>query len=149
VIMLKNEEQYKSARVALQKWIANRAVLSIRHAEGNHPEWLLKEEGFAIDETIKQLEADIQEYEDTVAGKKQLPPPVAFAEELPDLLIRWRLARHWTQRQLAERLGMQENLIQKYESENYGCVSLHTIRKIAAELQGGESDITNCGSFGR
>jgi len=137
--MLKNEKQYKSARAALQKWVSNRDVLKARAASGTHPAWLNEEESFAIEQTIKQLQADVQEYEDLVGGKKQLPPPVPYAEELPDLLIRWRLARHWTQKQLAERVGMHENQLQKYESENYGCASLQTITKIATVLQKEES----------
>jgi len=141
--MLKNEKQYKSARAALQKWVSNRDVLKQRVASGEHPAWLLDEESFAIEQTIKQLQADVEEYEETVAGKKQPPLVVMYAEQLPDLLIRWRLHRHWTQRQLADRLGMHENLIQKYESENYGCVSLQTIRKIATVLQKEESTETH------
>jgi ribosome-binding protein aMBF1 (putative translation factor) len=141
--MLKNEKQYKSARAALQKWVSNRDVLKQRVASGEHPAWLLDEESFAIEQTIKQLQADVEEYEETVAGKNQPPLVVVYAEQLPDLLIRWRLHRHWTQRQLADRLGMHENLIQKYESENYGCVSLQTIRKIATVLQKEESTETH------
>jgi HTH-type transcriptional regulator / antitoxin HigA len=139
--MLKNEKQYKSARAALQKWVRNRDVLKQRAASPEHPAWLLEEEKFAIEQAIKQLQADIEEYEDTVAGKKEPPPAVVYAEQLPSLLIRWRLHRHWTQRQLAERVGMHENLIQKYESENYGCVSLQTITKIATVLQAEESTV--------
>jgi ribosome-binding protein aMBF1 (putative translation factor) len=140
--MLKNEKQYKSSRAALQKWVSNREVLKQRAASGEHPAWLLEEESFAIEQTITQLQTDIEEYEETVTGKKQLTLVVVYAEQLPDLLIRWRLHRHWTQRQLAERVGMHENLIQKYESENYGCVSLQTIRKIAMVLQKEESTET-------
>lgn len=133
--MLKNEKQYKSARAALQKWLNNREVLKSRAASGSHPEWLIGEESFAIETTIEQLEGDVKEYEDLISGKKQLPKPVPFAIELPDLLIRWRLARHWTQKQLAERVGMHENQLQKYESENYSCASLQTITKIAMVLE--------------
>jgi HTH-type transcriptional regulator/antitoxin HigA len=145
--MLKNEKQYKSARATLQKWVSNREVLKQRAASLEHPAWLLEEERFAIEQTIKQLQADIEEYEETVTGKRQLPLVVAYTEQLPDLLIRWRLHRHWTQRQLADRVGMHENLIQKYESENYGCVSLQTIRKIATVLQKEESPETSQTTF--
>jgi ribosome-binding protein aMBF1 (putative translation factor) len=138
--MLKNEKQYKSAKAALQKWCKSREVLKQRSASGKHPEWLLEEEQFTIEQSITQLEADVEEYEEAVAGKKQPPLVVVYAEQLPDLLVKWRLHRHWTQRQLAERVGMHENLIQKYESENYGCVSLQTIKRIAAVLQNDESN---------
>ncbi|MDX1987145.1 MAG: helix-turn-helix transcriptional regulator [Candidatus Obscuribacter sp.] len=133
--MLKNERQYKCAKAALKKWLGNRDIYLQRSINGEHPAWLLQEEKLAIEQEIKQLRADIEEYEAVTQGKKEPPPVAEYAEQLPSLLIRWRLHRNWTQRQLAERVGMHENMIQKYESENYGCVSLHTITKIAAVLQ--------------
>jgi len=50
--------------------VSNREVLKQRAASLEHPAWLLEEERFAIEQTIKQLQADIEEYEETVTGKK-------------------------------------------------------------------------------
>lgn len=132
--MLKNEKQYRSAKASLKKWTSNLEMLETGVGIGI-PDWRIKEERFAIEQQISQLEIEIREYDDVVDGKVKLVAPAAYVDELPNLLIKWRLAKHLTQKQLAERAGIHENLLQKYESENYSCVSLHTISKIAHILQ--------------
>jgi DNA-binding Xre family transcriptional regulator len=138
--MLKNERQYNSARAQLKVWMKNLDVLAARVANKEAEAWLLEEERFGIEQQIKQLAAEVQAYEDIVAGKKHLMPPLLALAELPTLLIQWRLYRHWTQRELAARLGIQENLLQKYEAENFSGVSLQTLQKIAKVLQDGLSE---------
>ncbi|MBK9203700.1 MAG: hypothetical protein IPL73_14975 [Candidatus Obscuribacter sp.] len=69
--MLRNEKQYKSARLALQKWLTNREILKQRAAAGEQPAWLVEEETFAIEQTIKQIQTDVEEYEETVSGEKR------------------------------------------------------------------------------
>jgi DNA-binding Xre family transcriptional regulator len=133
--MLKNEKQYRSAKTALTKWRNNLDVLQERALSGALADWQIKEERFAIEQQIKQLQAEIQEYDDIVAGITQLSAPASYVDALPTLLISWRLKKHLTQKQLAERAGIHENLLQKYESENYSSVSLHIIAKIARILQ--------------
>jgi len=131
--MLKNEKQYNSAKAKLQKWL--KTLQQVKSgASPDQPQWLIAEQSFGVEEQIKQLKKDIQQYEDTIAGKNKLPDP-SLIEQIPYLLISWRLARHWTQRDLAERVRMHENQIQKYESENYACASLQTIAKIAEALR--------------
>ncbi|HEY9713968.1 MAG TPA: helix-turn-helix transcriptional regulator [Chroococcales cyanobacterium] len=137
--MLKNEKQYNSANLQLQKWLKALEVHAKRVAEKQEPDWLLEEEKFGIDQQIQQLQSELREYEDTAAGKKQLPSPTIVVAQLPALLVSCRIARHWTQKDLAERVGMHENQIQKYESEDYACASLQTISKIAVALQNDES----------
>ena len=137
--MLKNEKQYNSVKAQLLKWLKAQNVLQTRIAERQAPEWLLSEEKFDIEEQIKQLQAELKEYDDTLAGRKQLLSPTAVLAQLPDLLVSCRIAKHWTQKDLAEHVGMHENQIQKYESENYACASLQTLTKIAVAMQEEES----------
>lgn len=130
--MIKNEKQYNSTKVKLQKWLATKEQ-ALAGVAGEQPEWLVAEQLFGINEQIKQLTAEIEEYDETVSGKAKLPDP-SLVSQIPLLLIKWRIARHWTQRDLAEQVGLHENQIQKYESENYGHASLQTVSKIAAAL---------------
>ncbi len=131
--MIKNEKQYNSAKAKLQKWLITKEQVLARVAS-DQPEWLVAEQLFGVEEQIRQLGAEIEEYDATVSGKAILPDP-SLVSEIPLLLIRWRSARHWTQRDLAEQVGLHENQIQKYESENYGHASLQTVSKIAAALK--------------
>jgi len=71
------------------------------------------------------------------------PPTAArFAwlpvEKLPPtwtVLIRARIAQHLTQRQLAERVGVKEQQVQRYEATEYSSASLRRVLEIAAALK--------------
>ena len=49
-------------------------------------------------------------------------------------LIQARIARHWTQKQLAEKLDLPEQQIQRYESSRYKGVALERLQEIADAL---------------
>jgi HTH-type transcriptional regulator/antitoxin HigA len=53
---------------------------------------------------------------------------------LATLLIKARVARGWTQRQLADELGVAEQQVQRYESTGYRSASLARICDVAAAL---------------
>ena len=58
---------------------------------------------------------------------------VSGLEQLPELLIKVRIARELSQKDLAELLGMKEQQIQRYEAERYQSASLHRLADIADE----------------
>jgi HTH-type transcriptional regulator/antitoxin HigA len=132
--MLKNEKQYKKAKADLTKWLEAREIFQQGTLNAS-AKWLLDVDRSDIEQQIQSLYSDIREYEDTVSRRVHLPPLSVATAQLPVLLISWRIARHWTQRELAERVGMHENQIQKYEAENYACAALQTITKIATVLE--------------
>ncbi len=55
-------------------------------------------------------------------------------EELPDALVEARIAAGLTQRQLAERLGLKPQQIQRYEATSYRGVAWDTAARIAQAL---------------
>jgi len=135
--MIKNERQYRIAKANLDKWLTTLAQLK-NEPLANAPKWVLAEQLKSAEEQVRQLQAELKDYDDTASGAKKLPSP-SLVSDVPSLLIAWRIARHLTQKQLAERAGLNENLLQKYEAENYGCASYNTIAHIARILQEEES----------
>jgi len=131
--MIKNERQYTKTSKLLAEWKANLALMRTNPVP-NAPDWLREEQVFAATEEIKNLQRQIDEYEAIRSGKQRLAD-LRFVDELPSLLIGWRIQRHWTQRQLADKLGMHENQIQKYENEDYRCASFETIHRVADVLR--------------
>lgn len=131
--MIKNERQYTKTYKLLAEWKANLSLMRTNPVPGT-PDWLFKEQLFAATEEIKNLQKQIDEYEAIRSGKQRLPD-LAVVDDLAAWLISWRIYRHWTQRQLAEKLGMHENQIQKYENEDYRCASLDTIHRVAEVLR--------------
>ena len=138
--MIKNERQYKISKSKLEKWLKTQKQLK-KNLRNNIPDWLLAEQNFGTEQQIKQLKAEITDFEDTAAGTKSLPDP-GLVDEIPYLLISWRIARRMTQRELADRAGIHENLLQKYEAENYGGASYNTIVHIAHVLKESGSSYT-------
>jgi len=59
---------------------------------------------------------------------------VLVLAELSTVLVKARIARGWTQRQLAEALGMAEQQIQRYEANDYRSTSLARLCDIANAL---------------
>ena len=55
-------------------------------------------------------------------------------ENLPEILIEERKRLDLTQRQLAEKLGLKEQQIQRYEASRYQSASLQRLRQVAKAL---------------
>jgi transcriptional regulator with XRE-family HTH domain len=72
----------------------------------------------AVRGQLKSLQKEIRDYEALRSGKISTIELESLSE-LPDGLIRARIAAGLTQRELAERLGMQEQQIQRYEASRY------------------------------
>jgi transcriptional regulator with XRE-family HTH domain len=58
----------------------------------------------------------------------------SFFLSLPELLIKKRIANEWTLAQLAERLGLHHQQIQRYESTDYATATFETMQRVAAAL---------------
>ena len=56
------------------------------------------------------------------------------AVNLPELLIKAHIARGLTQRELADRVGLKEQQIQKYEATDYVAAKWSRIREVADVL---------------
>jgi len=54
--------------------------------------------------------------------------------DLPEALIRARIAAGLTQKELAARLGLKEQQIQRYEATRYAGVSLDRVQAVAEAL---------------
>jgi len=87
---------------------------------------------------IAGMEAQIAELRQEIGAYDSLKNldtiVVKSFEELPLLLIKARIARGLTQKQLAEKLRVKEQQIQRYESKNYRSVSLGRLLDIATAL---------------
>jgi transcriptional regulator with XRE-family HTH domain len=79
------------------------------------------------------MRVEVAEYEKLKRGKVKVLTAKTF-HELPEVIIKARIARSMTQKQLAESLGMKEQQIQRYESSNYASVSFSTIERIIEAL---------------
>ena len=65
----------------------------------------------------------------------------ATLEELPRILIQARIAQGLSQRELAQSLGLKEQQIQRYESEEYSSASLQRLAQVAEALHLNVSEV--------
>lgn len=128
--MIYNELQYKVSTSQLAKLRA-----SITSVEGsNLPEWLEKAQKEAFLSQISELEAEITEFELLKSGN------IKFSEcsdlsLLPRILIQSRIAKGMSQKDLAEKLDMTTQQVQRYEATDYMGASLSRLIQIADVLE--------------
>src|SRR5437879_6340241 len=123
--MIKNERQYRITKSWIKKFEDSLYELS-KLPESKEQPWLRKGQRESIQIQLEQLQSEVDEYESLKAGKIKLAP-LDTITSVPELLIKWRIVRHWTQKHLAEKLGLAEQQIQKYEDTNYATATLETL----------------------
>ena len=132
--MIKNERQYRITRAQAERF--SQALLKFE-AQGSEPTGvhplLHKARGDALRGQLADLEAELREYETLKAGQFEFEQ-LKTITELPVALIKARIARGFSQRDLADRLGIKEQQIQRYEASEYGSASLARIRHVISAL---------------
>jgi DNA-binding Xre family transcriptional regulator len=130
--MIKNEKQYRISRAWVRKFEDSLFELASLPESKKQP-WLRKGQRESIEQQLVDLRAEIKEYEALKSGRMKLPP-LDSLNNVPELLIKWRIKRNWSQKELAEKLGLAEQQVQKYESTNYSSATLDTLLRVATAL---------------
>ena len=130
--MITNEVQYRATKAHLEQFDAAAANLGAKSRRGARSK-LAQVEIDAVLAQADDLRTEIDEYERLRSGKVTSFEAPSLAE-LATLLVKARIARGWTQRRLAEALGVAEQQIQRYESSDYRSASLARICDVAEAL---------------
>ena len=132
--MIKNERQYRITRAQADRF--SEALRSLEteavHQSALHPR-LLSVQKEALQSQLSDLRAEIREYEALKAGNFALGRLKGISE-LPALLIKGRIASGLSQRDLADRLGLKEQQIQRYEATDYASASFTRIGEVVSAL---------------
>jgi ribosome-binding protein aMBF1 (putative translation factor) len=129
--MIGNEREYRSTAAAIGRF---EAALDRLEREGPERHPLLQQ---AVRESmageVQALREQVAEY-DALRGGKVAVLEADSLRELPDALIRARIAAGLTQKALAARLGLKEQQIQRYEATRYASANLARIQAVADAL---------------
>ncbi len=87
----------------------------------------------AVYAQAQDLQAEVTEYELLRSGTVSTFDAYSLAD-LAVLLVKARVARGWTQRDLAKALGVAEQQVQRYESTGYRSASLARMCDVADAL---------------
>jgi HTH-type transcriptional regulator / antitoxin HigA len=88
----------------------------------------------ALEGQLADLQEEVAEYEALRSGATTIIESPSLAE-LPDALIKARIARGWTQADLARALGVAEQQIQRYEASRYNSASFARLCDVASALE--------------
>lgn len=129
--MITNERQYRITRAEIQRF--EEALKRGSEWETDLDPRLSKAMREGLQSQLAELREQVAEYEALRSGEVVVLD-VDSLRELPEALIRARIAARLTQRELAERLGLKEQQIQRYEATRYAGVSLERIDAVAEAL---------------
>lgn len=130
--MITNEVQRRSTEAHLRQFEEAIANLDAKQREKKRSK-LAQLEIDAVRSQADDLRAELEEYDRLRSGAVSTFEASSL-EELATLLIKARIARGWSQRQLAEELGIAEQQVQRYESTGYRSASLARMCDVAAAL---------------
>ena len=133
--MITNERQYKITRRAAKRFReALNDLTSANVARGDVDPRLVQAEREAMESQLADLQVEMDEYDRMKAADLAMISINSF-DELADGLIKARIARGLSQRALAERLGLKEQQIQRYEAERYASASYRRLGEVAGALE--------------
>jgi HTH-type transcriptional regulator/antitoxin HigA len=130
--MIRNERDYRITHA-----VAETFRLEIAQAEkqsppkGVHPK--LHEASIeAMHALLADLDRELKDYADLKAGR--VKKREGRLENLGELLVKARIARGWTEQELANRLGLDMQKIQQYEADSYERASATRLLEVARTL---------------
>ena len=132
--MIKNERQYKITKALARQF--EEALTEVRQRASHKGVDLsarqLEEE--ALKSQLADLRSDLEAYEALRSGRQNVIEVKSLAD-LPVALIQARIASGMSQRELADKLGLKEQQIQRYEMTEYASASMNRVLEIAGVLR--------------
>jgi HTH-type transcriptional regulator / antitoxin HipB len=130
--MIKNERQYKITRAKADEIRVALSELETAPLPDGLSAEMREMQAEALKGTLGDFEAELADFD---ALHDATLIEATGIGEFPTALIRARIARGLTQRELADRLGIAEQSIQRYEAGDYAGVSFGRLVEIAEALE--------------
>jgi HTH-type transcriptional regulator / antitoxin HipB len=129
--MIQNERQYKITQSRVREFEQALSRLETLNPT-QHPRKILSEKN-ALLNTIQALQQEIADYDKLKQGQIS-SFRLQNLNEIPTTLIKARIALGITQRELGERIGVQEQQIQRYEANQYQSISFDRLGQVFTAL---------------
>ena len=130
--MIKNERQYRITKAHAEKFAHTLHELTTTRKPGVHPV-LHKAQIDALKSQLGDLQRELTEYETLRSGKRKIVA-LESLDELPKTLIQARIAAGLSQEDLATKLGLKPQQIQRYEATEYQSASLERVNAVVRVL---------------
>ncbi len=128
--MITNQRQYLVAQGQAERF---RQALAAPNAQGLHPK-AVKAMRAGLRSQLDDIEGELADYDNLREGQ------LTFLEAdsivgIGEALIKARIVRNLTQRELAERLALAEQQVQRYEATLYRGVAAERLQQVADALR--------------
>lgn len=131
--MILNKRQYNVTKNSIAQFIESLNELKNQPLpEDTNGKLRLKYQIEAVEGQLETLKQEVQEYEQLKSGQAQIL--VSSFESLPETLIKARIIRGLSQAQLAEKLKVKQQQVQKDEANLYAHSSYSKLIKVKDAL---------------
>ena len=128
--MITNQRQYLNTQAQAERF---RQALAAPDAEGLHPR-AAKAMRDGLRSQLDDLEAELAEY-DALREGRVVTLEAQSIVGIGEALIKARIVRRLTQKELAERLSLAEQQVQRYEATQYRGVAAERLQQVADALK--------------
>ena len=131
--MITNERQYAITKAQAERFKQTLADSEAQPRKPLHPR-ALKAMREGLESQLQDLQDELSEYENLRGGTVTRIVAESILE-LAVALVKARVVRNWTQKELAEQLGLPEQQIQRYEATLYKGVGVERLQEVADALR--------------
>ena len=131
--MISNERQYAITTAQAERFRQALEAPPAKAGKPIHPR-ALKAMRAGLESQLHDLQNELGEYE-TLRADKVTTIVMESISELAVGLVKARIVRNWTQRELGDRLGVPEQQIQRYEATLYKGVAVERLQEVADALK--------------
>jgi HTH-type transcriptional regulator/antitoxin HigA len=136
--MIYSDKQYGISKA--QRSMLEEALAAAKERTSDQP-WLKQAEVDALTSQIADINAELLEYDQLKSGQVSFSKAYSL-DELPRVLVQARIASGLSQTDLAEKLGMKPQQVQRYEATDYMGASLARLIEVSRVLR-----VNTSGSF--
>jgi transcriptional regulator with XRE-family HTH domain len=129
--MITNKRQYRITRSEAERF--EQALARAEEQGAELDPRLRRAMREALESQLEELREEIAEYDALCSGQVSVME-IDSLTKLPEALIRARIAANLTQKELAARLQLKEQQIQRYEATRYSGVDLKRLQAVAEAL---------------
>jgi hypothetical protein len=129
--MIANRREYKITQAAIRRF--EKALESDDHPDGIQDPVFRQLLIDSIKAQIQELQAQLDDYDALCSGKVE-ELRLESLRELPEALIKARIMARMTQRELAARVGVTEQVVQRDESQRYERASFDRLLLVMTAL---------------
>jgi HTH-type transcriptional regulator / antitoxin HipB len=123
--MIQNEHQYKVTKGEIDK--LQQVIDKLLEQPNISPSQLAGMQN-SFQTQIDRMQMEIQAYDDLKAGKVEIT--MGSIEDLPKVLIQKRISLGMTQKELAAKLGIKEQMVQRYEASGYESIGFQRLAEV-------------------